>query len=216
MRLDLCDRYARLYNGAISDVLDEMGYRSQALPSSLVPLAPGMRIHGFALPVLGRVTDAKDPQRIFVPLLKMLGDVTPGSVVVTQANDEASAHLGELSATAIQGRGGRGAVLYGGIRDVDYILRLGFPVFCRYRTPVDIVGRWEVEAYNVPIDIAGVHVRPGDFISADSDGVLVVPAEIAEEVLVRSEELASTENQVRDAIVQGEHPLDAYYRFGRF
>jgi regulator of RNase E activity RraA len=99
---------------------------------------------------------------------------------------------------------------------VEYILRLGFPVFCRYRTPVDIVGRWEVEAYNVPIEIGGVSVRPGDFISADHDGVLVVPFEICEEVLSQAEELASTENHVRQAIVEGSHPLDAYRKYGRF
>jgi regulator of RNase E activity RraA len=216
MNLEICDRFARLYNGAVADILDEMGFHKQALPSSLRPLAPEMTVHGFAMPVLGRATASENPERIFVPLLKMLGDVQPGHVVVTLANDSVAAHLGELSTTTLQVRGCRGAVIHGGVRDVDYIARLGFPVFCCYHTPLDIVGRWELAAYNVEIEIEGVKIKPGDFISADKDGVLVVPAHVVDEVLIKAEEIVAIENKVRSAIVEGSHPLDAYYRYGRF
>jgi len=56
-------------------------------------------------------------------------------------NDNVSAHLGELSSEAAKFRGARGAVIDGGARDIAYVLKLGFPVFCRYRTQRDIMGQ---------------------------------------------------------------------------
>ena len=55
--------------------------------------------------------------------------------------------MGELSAETLKFRGVRGYVVDGGCRDVDFILKLGFPVCCRYYTPADIVGRWVVRRY---------------------------------------------------------------------
>ena len=95
----------------------------------------------------------------------------------------------------------------GGARDIDYILKLGFPVFCRYRTPADVVGRWKRVSYGLPIQIGEVGIRRGDFIVGDKDGVLVIPKQITLEVLDKSEELVNTENLVRKAILQGVHPV---------
>jgi len=137
-------------------------------------------------------------------------------VLISRPNDDVAAHLGELSAETAKYRGARGAVIDGGARDTDYILRLGFPVFCRYTTPKDVLGRWELEAYNVPITIGDVRIEPGDFVLGDRDGVVIVPAAIAEEVVGKAEEIVSTENLVRKAILEGVHPLEAYRRYGRF
>ena len=101
---------------------------------------------GHAMPVAGEPTDSVDPEEVFVPVLKMLGDLKPGDVIVSQPNDGVSAHLGELSAESAKFRGARGAVIDGGTRDVEYILKLGFPVFSRYRTPQDILRRWKLTA----------------------------------------------------------------------
>jgi 4-hydroxy-4-methyl-2-oxoglutarate aldolase len=61
-----------------------------------------------------------------------------------------------------------------------------------------------------------VKIRRGDFIVADKDGVIVIPQEMTLEVLQRSEELVSTENHVRKAILQGVHPVDAYQKYEKF
>jgi 4-hydroxy-4-methyl-2-oxoglutarate aldolase len=213
---DVCKRFSLIYTGAISDVLDEMGYRNQVLPSAIQALTLGQTVTGVAMPVEGQSTESEDPEEVYVPVLRMLGDLMRGDVIVSQPNDHVSAHIGELSAESAKFRGARGAVIDGGARDIDYILRLGFPVFCRYRTPQDIIGRWRLIAYGQPIEIGRVKVHRGDFIVGDKDGVVVIPKDVTGEVLRRSEEVVSTENLVRKAILQGVHPVDAYRTYGRF
>lgn len=213
---DVCRRFSVIYTGAISDVLDEMDYRHHVLPSSIQALELGQRVAGIAMPVEGKPTDSVDPEEVYLPILRMLGDLRNGDVIVSQPHDSLSAHLGELSCETAKFRGARGAVIDGGARDIDYILNLGFPVFCRYRTPADVMGRWKLIAYGEEIRIGEVAVRRGDFIVGDKDGVLVIPREITLHVLEKSEEVVNTENLVRKAILQGVHPVDAYRRYGRF
>ena len=214
--LEMIERYEKIYTGAISDILDERGEKNFGLPHALQPLVPGQRITGTAMPILGKQSVNKDPDEVYIPLLQMLGDIQAGQVIVTQANDMVSAHLGELSAETAKYRGCRGAVIYGGIRDTDYMIDLGFPAFSLYKTPLDVLGRWELVDYNCEVVIEGVQVRPGDLIVADRDGVLVIRQEIAEEVLLESEEVVATENLVRKAILEGDHPVKAYETYGRF
>ena len=213
----LIERLSKIpYTGAISDILDEMGFHRQALPKEIQSLHPGHTLAGRALTIAGEPTNSEDPEVIFVPYLKMLADVKPGDVLVSQPNDDLAAHLGELSTETAQFRGARGAVIDGGARDTDYILKLKFPVFARYTTPVDIVGRWRLVAHNIPVDIGRVHIEPGDYILGDRDGVLVIPQTVTEEVVKKAEAVVKTENLVRKAILKGMHPVDAYRRFGRF
>jgi regulator of RNase E activity RraA len=204
------------YTGAISDILDESGYPNQVLPSTIRPLAAGQTIAGRALTILGESTTETNPDVIFPPILNMLGEIREGDVLVYQANSSECGHLGELSSETAKFRGARGAVIDGGARDTDYIIRLGFPVFCRYRSPRDIGGRWQMVRHSVPITIGAVTVTPGDFVVGDADGVLVIPSGIAEGVIRKAEEVVATENMVRKAILQGEHPAKAFERFGRF
>jgi regulator of RNase E activity RraA len=96
-------------------------------------------------------------------------------------------------------------VIDGGARDTEYMVRLGFSVFARYKTPADIRGRWRLVDWNVPIVIGSVAITPDDLILGDRDGVIVVPQAIAEEVV-------RTENLVRAAILKGVLPLEAYQR----
>ena len=213
---DVCRRFSVIYTGAISDVLDELGYPHQVFPTSIQALDMGQGVTGIAMPVEGEPTGSNDPEEVYIPILKMLGDVRHGDVIVSQPHDNVSAHLGELSCETAKFRGARGVVIDGGARDIDYILKLGMPVFCRYRTPADVMGRWKVTAYGEPIKIGQVTVRRGDFIVGDKDGVLAIPREITFQVLEKAEEVVSTENLVRKAILQGVHPVDAYRKYGRF
>ncbi len=213
---EICRRFSAIYTGAISDVLDEMGYRQQVLPSAIQALTMDLRVAGVAMPVEGEPTDSVDPEEVYVPILQMLGDLQNGDVIVSQPHDNLSAHIGELSCETAKFRGARGAVIDGGARDIDYILKLGFPVFCRYRTPSDVMGRWKLVSYGKEIKIGQIAVRRGDFIVGDKDGVIVIPREITMAVLEKAEEVVHTENLVRKAILQGVHPVDAYRQYGRF
>ena len=215
--LDLARRLSSLYTGALTDVLDRHGYLQQTLPAEIVPLRPGMRLAGQVYPVLGRPHPRHDYDTSIRRILDMLGTVPPGAVAVYQTNDRSAAHFGELSATSLASRGCAGAVIDGGTRDADYILREGFPVFSRYVTPQDCVPRWELLAHgDVTIVIGGVRVAPGDWIVGDHDGLVILPGERVQEVTAEAEEKVATENEIREAVRRGMLPLDAYERYGTF
>src|SRR5712691_8784792 len=206
-------RFNALYTGALTDVLDRRSYLHQTLPSTLAPLRPGMRLAGPAFPIEGKPHPGHDYDTSIRKVLEMLGAVAPGHVAVYQTNDTQSAHLGELSVTSLRARGCAGAVIDGGCRDVEFILREDFPVFCRYTTPQDCVPRWELVARgDVTVIVGGVRVAPGDWVVADHDGIVVVPHEIAQSVLAEAEEKAATESAIRTLVRGGTLPLEAYER----
>ena len=124
-----------------------------------------------------------------------------GSVVICQPNDSSLAHMGELSSETMHLRGVRGYIVDGGCRDTDFIMRLGFPVFCRYTTPVDVVGRWQAETFGEPIFIGGVLIHGGDYVLADRDGIVIIPGQVVEQAVAETEAVMKTENKVRTAIL---------------
>ena len=94
---ELIERLAAIpYTGAVSDILDEMGWHDQSLPAAIQSLVPGQTLAGRALTLRGQATESEDPDVIFVPFLKMLGEIQPGDVLVYETNDDTAAHLGEL------------------------------------------------------------------------------------------------------------------------
>jgi regulator of RNase E activity RraA len=210
-------RFGALYTGAITDVLDRMGLRRQTLPADLAPLRPGMRLAGPAYPIRGEPRPDTEYDATVRKVLEMLGSVPSGHVSVYETNDLLSAHLGELSVTSLKTRGCAGAVIDGGCRDIEFILREDFPVFARYTTPQDCTVRWElVEHGDVVATVGGVQVRLGDYVVADLDGIVVVPREAIAEVLAEAEAKATTESRIRDAVREGTLPLAAYEQFGTF
>ena len=84
--------------------------------------------------------------------------------------------MGELSSEALKHRGVRGYIVDGGCRDTAFIRRLGFPVYCRFTTPRDIVGRWLTDELGGTVTIGAATVCTGDFVLADTDGIVVLPA----------------------------------------
>jgi 4-hydroxy-4-methyl-2-oxoglutarate aldolase len=145
------------------------------------------------------------------------GSVPPGSVAVYETRDRTAAHFGELSATSLASRGCAGAVLDGGARDAEYILREDFPVFSRYVTPQDCVVRWKLMAHgDVTIVVGGVQVSPGDWIVGDRDGLVIIPGDRLEEILAEAEDKVATESEIRSSVREGMLPLEAYERYGTF
>jgi regulator of RNase E activity RraA len=146
----------------------------------------------------------------------MLSRAPKGSVVVCQPNDDTLAHMGELSAETFVYKGVRGYLCDGGCRDSVRILETGLPVWCRYHTPRDVVGRWVPGRFGEPVVIGGVTIRTGDYLMADRDGAVVIPAERIAEVTEKVETVLQTENKVRTAILEGVDPVDAYLRHRKF
>lgn len=117
--LDLIERLAAIpYTGAVTDILDEMGLTDQVLPHEIQCFMPEWRMAGRALTILGQPSAKSDPGEVYIPFLKMLGDIQTGDVLVSQPNDSVSAHMGELSSETAKYRGARGAVIDGGASKV--------------------------------------------------------------------------------------------------
>lgn len=214
--MDLGDRLERCYSGAVFDVLRAMGHPNQALPSAIRPLDSASKLAGQVYTVRGHVDETIEPHETLLQWTRLLSRAPAGSVVINQPNDSTLAHMGELSAETLQFRGVRGYIVDGGCRDSEFILRIGFRVFSRYFTPRDVVGRWVADAFSEPIEIGGVVIRTGDYVLADRDGVVIVPGDLAEETVIRTEEVLQTENLVRMAILDGVDPEEAYLRYGKF
>ena len=214
--MDLVARLERLYSGVVHDVMRGMGLRDFTLPPSIRPLFPDRRLVGRAQVVSGRVDPTADPHATLLGWTGLLSRARPDHVLICQPNDSVVAHMGELSAETLKLKGVRGYVVDGGCRDVEFILALGFPVWCRYFTPRDIVGHWLPDTFDEPIRIGDVTVRPDDCVLGDRDGMVVLPAERAEEIIDRAEAAVGTENKVRTAILEGMDPQEAYTTYGKF
>jgi len=146
----------------------------------------------------------------------MLSVVPAGVVLICQPNDDTLAHMGELSAETLSLKGVKGYIVDGGCRDTEFIEKIGFPIFRKYHTPKDIVGKWMPTGLGVVIDIGNVTVHTGDYVLADSDGIVIIPEALGEETVTKTEEILQTENLVRKAIVEGVDPLEAYLTYGKF
>ncbi|MEF8790256.1 MAG: RraA family protein [Haloarculaceae archaeon] len=213
---ELCERYEQLYTGVVADVLDDYGYEDQTLDHRIKPLSRDMRAAGVAYPAVGRANRSIDPDRQVRRFLRMVDEAPEDSVLVLNTNDTTAAHIGELTTTALDNNGCRGAVIEGGLRDTEFILDQGYPVFVSHRTPLDSIIRWELVDWNTTAVVGGVTVSPGDVVVADVDGVVVVPEDVAGEVLEDAEAEKDTESELRGAIEDGMSALDAYDEYGTF
>lgn len=218
---ELQSRFAPLYSGLIYDVLDHMGYPNQALANEIKPLKDHWLISGPAY-TLKLETNPGTDVSLREKRLKLLDLMVPGMIEVRDCgNDEQVAHFGELNANIIRAKGCIGAIVDGGSRDSRYILEMDFPVYCRYRNPVEALGRAVVRDAMVDIVMRGalttsVKVRPWDYIFADMDGVIVIPREIVQEVLEKSEHDFQLESQARALYRQpGVSVLDVYKKLGK-
>ncbi|MEN9361702.1 MAG: hypothetical protein RL095_3237 [Verrucomicrobiota bacterium] len=209
-------RLEKAYSGALFDVLRALGHPRQTLPKTLRPLFTNKTLAGRIFTVRGKVDQTIDAHTSLLEWTRMLSKSPSGSIVFCQPNDSHASHLGELSTETFLHKGVKGYVVDGGIRDSHFIERLGFPVWYRYHTPIDIVGYWMPDAYGEPITIGEVTIRNGDYCLADRDGVVIIPQEIIEEATLKIEDCLRTENKVRTAILQGVDPVDAYLKYRKF
>ena len=212
----LSRRLSACYTGVVHDVMRAMGQRDFTFPAELRPLLPEKRLAGPAFTIDGKVDPRSDPHETLLAWTGLLSQARPGHVWVSQPNDRVVAHMGELSAETLKNKGVLGCVADGYVRDVDFLLAMGFQTWSRGFTPRDIVGYWMPRAVQVDIRIGDVIVAPGDYLLGDRDGLVRVPQALVEEVLEQAEAAISTENKVRTAILAGVDPQEAYLRFGKF
>jgi 4-hydroxy-4-methyl-2-oxoglutarate aldolase len=148
--------------------------------------------------------------------VEMIDEARPGDVgVIVMDGTLDIAAMGNLMATAAIERGMAGMVLDGAIRDMWDIRRMGLTVYARSKTPRTAVGHYATVARNVPVECAGITVRPGDIIVADEDGVVVVPQERAEEVLKQAQAIDARESGMYPFIRQFKSLQQAIAKFNR-
>jgi len=212
----LTRRLAQCYTGAVHDVLRAMGHERIVLPPAIRPLDPGMKVAGPVWTVSGHIDRTQSAHATLLGWTQLLSKAPPGRVVVCQPHNHDLALMGELSAETLKGKGVLGYVVDGGCRDVEFILKIGFPVFASFYTPSDIVGRWIPDRYGEPVTIGDVTISDGDYLLGDLDGVVAIPKAVAEEAVTKTEGVAETENRVRTAILGGMDPVEAYLQYGKF
>lgn len=213
---ELTTRLNGCYTGVVHDVMRAMGLKDFTLPPELRPILPDIRLAGPIFTIEGRVDTGADPHETLLAWTGLLSKAKPGHVWISQPNDRVVAHMGELSAETLKNKGVLGCVVDGYVRDVDFLLDLGFQTWSRGFTPRDIVGYWLPSGFDVPVRIGDVDLRPGDYLIADRDGAICVPRDLVAEVVEKAEAAVSTENRVREAILSGVDPQDAYRQFGKF
>jgi regulator of RNase E activity RraA len=211
-------RFLKVDTANVGDVLDTMGRPDQGLAPDFAPHPAGVgKLAGWAYTIRGQMAPfplGGDPLK-----MEACQGVSDDEITVWSGDGEGICYFGELIAIGMKEQGCVGALVDGGIRDTRWIAEQGFPVYARYRTPVQSIGRWKVNAFQVPVLLRGatssfVSIRPGDFILGDEDGAIVVPAEIVEDVLVEAEKLTEKEIAIRREISAGLSLAEALQRFG--
>ena len=212
----LQDLGARLFTAVLSDCLDAAGYRNQALAARIRPLDDSLVLCGRARTGLyGDVYEAREGENPYELEIQLIDDLRAGEVPVFACGASGRiAPWGELLSTAAHARGAAGAVMDGLTRDVRAIRAMKFPVFAAGIGPLDSKGRGKVVAIDVPVEVAGARVEPGDLVFGDADGVVVIPKAAEATVIAAALAKVQGENETRDALARGEKLADVFRRHG--
>ncbi len=206
----------RASSAIVADALDSLGYREQSLHPRLRPLDPGTHLVGRAYPV-SVVTDTSVPDEPYAGEMDALSAMGPGDVGVyaVQGGSRAAA-WGELFSCAALGRGVRGVVVDGCIRDTRQVVELGFGVFAAGRSPLDTLARARVDVHGEPVVCGDVAVRRGDVVVGDVDGVVVVPGEVVAQVAAFVRTKHRLEQDARDDLMAGASIREVWETYGVF
>jgi len=214
---EMCARYRKLYMPAVADAIYRAGGAEQVLPSSLRPLFAEQRVVGVAFTVLGvEIEQCQWDEGIerIDSYLRVFDQLRPDDVLVSTNGASRVGHFGELTGNAAQVHGCTGVILDGNLRDIEGLRDIGLQVFYRDLSPLNAIGRWEMEASQVPVSIGGIEIHPGDLIFAEFDGILVIPQAEAETVLLAAEEVVEGEALVREGMRDGLSPAEGLAKFG--
>ena len=217
-RAEIRQRFLAVDTANVADVLDTLGHLDQGLAPEFTPYpASAGKLAGWAYTIRGQMTPY--PMGGDADKMKACQGLGDGEVSVWSGDGKGICYFGELIAIGMKERGCTGALVDGGIRDIRWIGEQGFPVYARYRTPVQSIGRWKVTACQVAVFLRGAtttHVRvdPGDFILADEDGAIVIPSALVEQVLAEAERLTIVERDIRVELKKGLTLADALKKYG--
>ena len=210
----LIEAYRHVEVASVSDALEQMLGKKLYMTHRMRPIFPS-KFAGFALTVHLKKEENEDAAALN-GMLTAIDEGLRNSVYVMQVDEGADiAGMGGLMGTAMSARNFSGAVIDGGVRDVAYLTKIGFPVFATGMVPSTSVHHYRFAGANVPIQCDGVTVRAGDIVVADADGVAVVPRESAEKVLALAQQLDFKEHSMYPIIEKARSIMEGVKQLGR-
>jgi regulator of RNase E activity RraA len=212
---DLIEQFRRVEVASVSDAIEQLTGQRMYMSHRVLPIFTA-KFAGFARTVqLKKDEGNKDPEALS-GMLQAIDDGSTDSVYVMTVEDgQDIAGMGGLMGTAMAARGYAGAVIDGGVRDVAYLRKIGFPVFATAIVPSTSVHHYRFGGAQIPIQCNGVTVNPGDIVVADSDGVAVVPRGQAQPVLSLAQQMDFKEHSMYAVIEQMKSIVQAVKKFGR-
>jgi 4-hydroxy-4-methyl-2-oxoglutarate aldolase len=205
------------YPASVSDAVELITGKNGTMRYDM-KLMTGANMVGRAVTALARPVSSDQATTALATKhsVEMIDEAKPGEVgVIVMEGSLDIAAMGNLMATAAVERGMAGMVLDGAIRDLWDVRRMGLTVYARSKSPRTAVGHYATVAKNVPVECAGVIVRPGDIIVADEDGVVVVPQDRAGEVLKRAQAIDQQESGMFPFIREFKSLSKAIAKFNR-
>ncbi|MEQ1473422.1 MAG: RraA family protein [Candidatus Acidiferrum sp.] len=212
--LALLNAFRHVEVASVSDAMEKLLGRKMYMSHRMRPIF-GARFAGFALTVQLKKEANTDPHALD-GMLAAIDQGDANAVYVMAVEDGADiAGMGGLMGTAMSARGFSGAVIDGGVRDVAYLTKIGFPVFASGIVPSTSVSHYRFAGANIPVNCDGVPVNAGDIVVADADGVAVVPRAQASQVLALAQEMDFKEHSMYADIEKLKSIQEAVKKFGR-
>ena len=212
---ELIAQFRRVEVASVSDAIEQITGKRMYMTHRMQPIFTA-KFAGFARTVqLKKDEGNRDPEALN-GMLEAIDQGSADSVYVMALEDgEDIAGMGGLMGTAMAARGYAGAVIDGGVRDVAYLRRIGFPVFATGIVPSTSVHHYRFAGAQIPLVCNGVPVNPGDIVVADSDGVAIVPRTQAQVVLSLAQQMDYKEHSMYAVIEQLKSIVAAVKKFGR-
>jgi regulator of RNase E activity RraA len=210
----LLEGYRHVEVASVSDALEQLTGRKMYMSHRMRPIFP-TKFAGFAVTVLLKKETNEDPNALN-GMLAAIDEGNKDSVYVMVVEDGIDiAGMGGLMGTAMYSREYAGAVIDGGVRDVAYLKKIGFPVYSLGIVPSTSIHHYRFAGSNIPIACDGVEVKAADIIVADQDGVVVVPRADAQKVLALAQDMDFKEHSMYAYIEKLKSIQEAVKKFGR-
>jgi regulator of RNase E activity RraA len=207
--------FRRVEVASVSDALEQLTGKRMYMSHRMHPILT-TKFAGFARTVLLKKDEGNSDPSALNGMLAAIDEGSADSVyVMVVEGGEDIAGMGGLMGTAMAARGYSGAVIDGGVRDVAYLRKIGFPVYATGIVPSTSVHHYRFGGSQIPVTCDGVTVNAGDIITADSDGVVVVPRANAQEVLNLAQQMDFKEHSMYAVIEQMKSIVEAVKKFGR-
>ncbi len=217
---DQRERLSSLHSALINDITDEMGIRDNVIPCTrLEALWSRDPVIGTAHPAqrveIGYEKEDDEGDDEEIEFFEYLEDTDPGDFIVMAAPTGTQVGLwGELLSTIVQENGAEGALIDGPTRDSRLIEEHEFPVWAEGHSAIESFGRVAFAEYDVPVQIDGVTINPGDVVFADYESIVVIEPDVLDQVIEEGEEELETENNVRADIRDGDSVYEVWDRYG--